>query len=264
MKKYLAVAKVFYKAQISWRADIALNLVFSVTKILFAYILWGAIFEGRQEVAGFTFHAMLTYYIVSSFFTQMDATGDVVSELARHIRGGTFSKYMILPVSVQGYFGAQTAGKAAFFFGFQLVAVFAWKILFGVQWTLTANPALWLCAVLLWIMGSVCMVQLNFLLGILAFKWGEIWLFSMVKDNLVRLVAGALVPLALLPAGIVAALRLLPFYPATYLPTMLLLGRNAEEFLPGLCVLTIWTLALWGSVRVLYQRLRVRYDGVGV
>ena len=43
MKKYLEIGKVLFKAQLSWRFDIAFNMIFTIIKILFAYIVWGAI-----------------------------------------------------------------------------------------------------------------------------------------------------------------------------------------------------------------------------
>jgi ABC-2 type transport system permease protein len=81
MKKYMEVAKVLFKAQLAWRFDIAFNMLFTVTKILFAYILWGAVFGERMEVAGFTFDAMLSYYIISSFISQMEMSDGVSGEI---------------------------------------------------------------------------------------------------------------------------------------------------------------------------------------
>jgi len=69
MRKYIEIAKVTFKSQLAWRFDIAFNMLFTIIKILFAYILWSVIFKGQSEVSGFTFHAMLSYYIISSFIS---------------------------------------------------------------------------------------------------------------------------------------------------------------------------------------------------
>lgn len=264
MSRYWAVARVFYKSQLIWRFDAAFGMVFTTTKMLFAYVLWGAIYAQRQEVAGFSLQAMLTYYVLSSFFSQWQSTSDASEEISRHIRGGSFSKYMVIPANVQGYFAAQFVGKSAALIGFHLIAAAAWTLLFGIRLTLTADMGLLSAGIALWLLGGVCMVQINCLLGFLAFKWGEVWLFNMIKDNIVSLIAGTMVPLALLPAGLQSALRFLPFYHAVYLPSMLFMGRGGGEALLGMCVLLAWIAFLLPFNAALYRRLRIRYDGVGI
>lgn len=58
---------------------------------------------------------MLTYYIISSFLSQIELSDGVGGEVSGRIRGGAFSKYMVLPVSVNGYFIAQTFGAMLFY-----------------------------------------------------------------------------------------------------------------------------------------------------
>lgn len=121
MKKYLEVAKILFKAQIVYRFDVAMSVLFTVSKILFAYILWGAVFGQNKTVAGFTFPMMLSYYIISSFLSQIEMSDGVSSEIGDRIRGGSFSKYMVIPIHTQGYFIAQTFGAMAFYLIFNLL-----------------------------------------------------------------------------------------------------------------------------------------------
>ncbi len=45
MKKYLGIARAYMKAQLIWRADVFVDVILSVAKILFAWILWSILFE---------------------------------------------------------------------------------------------------------------------------------------------------------------------------------------------------------------------------
>ena len=76
ISKYTETAKVLFKAQIVYRFSTIVSMVFTISRIALAYILWSAIFDTRAVVAGFTFNAMITYYIIASFMTQMDQSGD--------------------------------------------------------------------------------------------------------------------------------------------------------------------------------------------
>jgi ABC-2 type transport system permease protein len=264
MRKYIEISKIIFKAQLVWRFDIAFHMLFTITKILFAYILWGAIFGEKNEVAGFTYNTMLSYYIISSFLSQLDMSNGVSGEISARIRDGSFSKYMVIPSQVLGNFIARTVGASAFYMLFNLAAALVWTVIFRIRLVLTADPAVIVSAVIMLVLGLLFMIQLNFLLGILAFKFQDIGFFLMIKEMMVAFITGTMMPLSLLPPGIQEGMRLFPFYYVTYLPSMLLVGKNHDEIASGLISLSVWVLLFIPINRMAYNRLRIRYDGVGI
>lgn len=264
MKKYVEIAKIYIKSQLVWRADVAFQVLFTVTKILFAYLLWGIIFKDRTEVAGFTFQSMLSYYIISSFLSQLDMSDGISSEVSQRIRNGTFSKYMVIPVNIQKYFMAMEAGVVAYYGVFQFIAAFVWVFIFRIKFALSNDPLIILCASLLILLGLLFMVQLNYYLGLLALKYQEIGTFLMIKNNLVAFITGSIVPLVLLPQGIISVMKLFPFYYITYLPSMLLIGRLGEEAVPGLVIIFLWCVMLQALITVTWGYYRRKFDGVGI
>jgi ABC-2 type transport system permease protein len=264
MRKYVEIAKLLFKAQIAYRFDVAMTVVLTVTKILFAYILWGAIFGKNETVAGFTFPMMLSYYIISSFLAQIEMSDGVSGEISDRIRGGTFLKYMVIPANTQGYFIAQTFGAMVFYTLFIFAATIVWIFVFGIKLTITSSILLILSSVVMVILGLLFMIQLNYFLGILAFKFQDIGLFLMIKGNIVAFITGTLVPLVLLPSGIVSVMRFFPFYYVTYLPSMLLIGKNESEALIGIVVLAAWLLFFTILNKLAYNKLRIIFDGVGI
>ena len=95
-------------------------------------------------------------------------------------------------------------------------------------------------------------------------KYQGIGTFLMIKNNLAALVTGSIVPLVLLPGGVVEVMRLLPFYYVTYLPSMLLVGRCREEAFPGLVILSLWCLVLQALIHLTWEKYSRMYDGVGI
>ena len=104
MRKYIEIARIYLKTQLAWRADVVFNMLFTVGRILFAYLLWRVIFADKEMIAGFTFHGMLSYYIINSFLTQLEMSSGISGEISERIRNGTFTKYIVIPVSIEGYF----------------------------------------------------------------------------------------------------------------------------------------------------------------
>lgn len=262
-RKYREVARVHVKAQLAWRVDVVFHMLFTISRILFAYLLWGIIFQGNDRVAGFTLHGMLSYYIVSSFLTQIEMSDGISGEISARIRNGSFTNYMVIPMNAEGYFIAMEAGVVAFYLAFDFLAAIMWIFLFRIRFVFTQDPFVILCAVVMIVLGLLFMVQLNYYLGILTLKYEEISTFLMIKNNLVSLVTGSIVPLALFPEVIVKGMRCLPFYYVTYLPSMLLVGRCQEEAVSGLLILACWCLIMQGLIKVTWETYRKKYDGVG-
>jgi len=264
MRKYAEVTKLYFKAQLAWRADVFFQMVFTVSKILFAYLLWGIIFEGREMVAEFTFHGMLSYYIISSFLSQLDVSAGLAEELSGRIRNGTFSNFMVLPIGLQRYFMSMEVGVMAFYLAFDFLAAVVWIFLFGIEFVVTKSVFVAGCALVIIVLGLFFMLQLNYFLGILTLKYEEISTFLMIKNNLMMLITGSIVPLTLFPEGVLNLMRCLPFYYVTYLPSMLLTGQCEEEALLGVAVLVGWCVVMQMVIKVTWERYRKKYDGVGI
>lgn len=264
MKKYIEIAKIYFKNQLVWRTDAVFSLLFSVMKILFAYLLWGAVFASRDTVAGFTFQSMLLYYVISSFLTQIDLSGRISNEITTQIRDGKFAKYMIIPIHIERYFWAMEAGMAGLYVILNLAAGAVWIFLFQIPFQMGIDPVIFAAALLMIGLGLLFMAQMNYFLGILTLKFQEISTFLMIKDNLMELITGSIIPLALLPGPLVAVMKFLPFYYTSYLPAMLLIGKCQEEALMGVGVIAVWCLAFAVINKVSYQRLRKKFDGVGI
>lgn len=264
MAKYLEVAKIHMKAQLAWRADVVFNMLFTIAKILFAYLLWGTIFQGKSVIGQFTFHGMLSYYIISSFLSQLEMSGGVSSEIHDHIRQGSFSKFMVIPVNIEAYFVFMEIGVVGFYFFFDLIAVVMWKYIFRIQFQFTHDLGILACAAAMILLGLFFMVQLNYLLGIMTLKYQGIGTFLMIKNNLMELVTGTIVPLALFPDAIVEVMKYLPFYYVTYLPSMLLIGQCSQEAVKGLAIIMVWCIVIQAVIRVTWKKYIRKYDGAGI
>ncbi|MDR3121273.1 MAG: ABC-2 family transporter protein [Clostridiales bacterium] len=274
MKKYLAIAKTLFKAQIVYRFDVLMTALGTVWRVVFAWILWGAVFAAPAAasgaaasltIGGFTFQEMLGYYVVASFLASLDLSGGVSGEVSTRVRDGSFSKYMVIPASPQFHFLAQNLGASAYYAAFSVAVACACAFFFRVQPVHANSPAQLLLALLILLPGLAFMVCYHFFVGILAFKFQDVGFFLHVQGNLIEFATGAIVPLALLPEGAMAVIRFLPFPYVTYMPAMLICGRaGVAEGLFGLAVVAVWLAVILFVNRCTYRRLRIKFDGVGV
>lgn len=252
------------KTQLIWRADVVFNMIFTISKILFAYLLWNMIFEEKDTVMGFSFYGMMSYYIVSSLLSQLEMSQGISEEINQRIRNGTFSKYMVIPVHVEGYFLAMELGIVLFYLVFDFLAGIVWIGIFQIQFVFTNSLFVVGCTVVMIIIGMIFMVQLNYYLGLLTLKYQGVGTFLMIKNNLVALITGSIVPLALFPDTILHVMKILPFYYVTYLPSMLLVGYCKEEALRGVFIISLWCITLQMVIKYTWNKYVREYDGVGI
>jgi ABC-2 type transport system permease protein len=86
-----------------------------------------------------------------------------------------------------------------------------------------------------------------------------------VLPTIVAFFRGEYVPLSLMPDLAYRAIRFIPFTHVSYTPIMLLTGRaGLREGLFGLSALAAWTVLMITVSQYTYDRLRVKYEGVGI
>ena len=264
IKKYCEVAKINFKGCIIWRFDILANLLLTVTKITFAYILWKAVFGENDVIGGFTFYSMLTYYVTGAFLSGADMSKKISTEICTRVISGTFSKYIIIPVNIQIYFMAQNFGRLIFYLLLNMISLFTWIFILQISFSFTNNMYYLGTAAVMALLGLIFMTEFQFFIGILSFKFLEISMFRIIVDNIMVFITGAAIPLSLLPEAVTAVMRIFPFYYIIYLPSMLAIGRNGNEALSGLIIIFVWVLAFFIINNLLYKRLRVLFEGVGI
>ena len=265
MKKYIEVFRLSFKMQIIWRFDVIMTMVATVARIVAAWILWLAIFEGKESVGGFTLEAMLSYYIAAAIISSIDFSHQVSGEVSWLIKDGGFSKHMVTPMNPLGFFGSMNGGESAFHLGFSLLAAIFCAAAFRITVVYTADAFQILLALIIMLIGMVFMVGYHYFVGIMAFKFLDIGFFMHVQGCIISFATGSMIPLSLLPGSVVGVLRFLPFTHVVYTPAMLLTGQiNAADGLAGLCVISAWAVAMLASAQTMYKRMRIKYDGVGI
>ena len=264
IKKYFEIIKINFKECIIWRFDVLANLLLSVTKIMFAYILWKAVFGENEAISGFTFYSMLTYYVTAAFLSGADMSKKISSEICTRVISGTFSKYIIIPVNIQIYFMAQNFGKMVFYLLLNIISLFTWVFILQLSFSFTNNMYYLGTAAVMALLGLIFMTEFQFFIGILSFKFLEISMFRIIADNIVIFITGAVIPLSLLPETVIAVMRIFPFYYIIYLPSMLVIGRNGNEAVSGLIILSVWALVFFIINDLLYKILRVLFEGAGI
>lgn len=262
--KYIQVAKITWKTLIAYQADAWLGAAVSGFRVLLSLLLWLAVFSGKEMVGGYTLPMMVTYSLLASLLARLQHQDAMAWQLAGEVREGQFSKYLVHPVSVLGYFLSAGMGRWLYLLMINGAALAAWALVFSNWLVLPARPLdlLWLVALLP--LGALVMQLLNHCIALLSLKFTDISGFIIGKGAIIELLSGALIPLTLLPEPLVAGLRFSPFYYVVFYPANLVLGKAAEPPLIAALALAVWCVIFTVIAQVWFRRARRLYEGVGI
>ncbi len=222
-------------------------------------IIWHAVFTlgPTTELAGMTHHQVIAYTLTSVLFSQIRG-GDHDFQLAEMIRSGDLSHYLLRPVNpvefvyFRGIASRLTA--AALCLGVGLIAT-----------CFTDLSALRLIAALgLALLGNIIHYLIGASIASAAFYWEEAYSVLMVKNLVVSLLSGELIPLFLFPQGTQWIWQSTPFYLYVFGPTQYALGNwTHQQFIQSVGMALLWIAISSVLVKFTWQLGMKRYLSLG-
>lgn len=249
-----------FKDAIAYRGEFLIEIAGSaIVPVLIQLLLWYSIFKtgGHSEFAGKTYQELLLYTWVSALFSQVRG-GNLDFELAEMIRTGTLSQYLLKPVSVLEFVFYRGAAVKLLVALVGLVAGIVVALVFGLSyWHILAGM------LIAW-MGHVIHYQISSVVASAAFAWEEAYGVLMVKNLVISLLSGELIPLYLVPEQYSWIWKSTPFYLYVYGPTQIATGAwGWAEFTQQVWFGLAWFVAGWILLRLTWGLGIRKYSSLG-
>lgn len=220
--------------------------------------------SGRDTVGGFTFPAIVHYLILVATFQKM-IFHERALELSDQIFDGYITKYLVMPFHYFSMVLGRWIQYTLVQIGVALLFWIAGALLIPAHWPFPASPAAALQALCLVVLGSYCYMLLYFILHSLAFYLDVVWTLLIGSHFVSSFVAGTIVPVAMMPAGVQTAFHWLFPYWTLSAPIEIFMGRlGGAEFQRGLLVLAGTIVGLESIRSVVWSRGIRRYTGSGM
>lgn len=252
MKRYLAYSRQAFLTNSAFRFDTFLGITDTCLKIwMFCYI-YRALYGGAGEVDGITLSMVTTNYILSiGLGTAFSMDGGY---LARRIGDGSIGNELLKPVSFRGILLAADLGNICFYLLFQflpalLLAVFT----VGMQppTALLVMPAFCLSVVL----GFFVLWNLNFIVQTLSFWIINVWSILTIKNVLVNILSGSMIPLWFMPDWMQGIIQFTPFSSIYFIPAQIYLGNiTGAEILFSYLRQSCWIVLLFLIGELLWRQ----------
>lgn len=256
LRCYGYVVWIVLQDALEYRFNFIFGLLAAFLPLGVILILWQAIYgaDGVQQIGGYTHHKMIAYFLIMFAVQQITSTGALPWRLSAEIRRGHLSRYLLKPMDHLFYELFRLVGTNIVIVG-QLLLPLAVLALIRPDWL--GAPAV--TAIVPCLLAVSMAFVLNYLRiyieSLLAFWMEDTSIFYFLEDNIVSLLAGAWVPLALFPQPVYQVLRLLPFPYLLSFPVRIYLGDlSLPAIRQGMLIQLTWLVILYGLTRWVWKR----------
>ncbi|HEX3029387.1 MAG TPA: ABC-2 family transporter protein [Clostridia bacterium] len=245
MRAYIELAKKSFQNNLAYRIEYFAGLINTLVMIFVNIAIWKAIYEDNDSFDGVQLKIVITYIVLGFLMQSIFAMDDYLIE--RKVTTGLISSDLLKPISFRLYIFSYNIGATVFRIVMQLtpaliISAFFFRLLPPFSVTM------FIYFVLSGILGYLVLYSLNFLVWVSSFWF--YWTFSIVtiKDALITILSGALVPLWFMPQWLYDFIKLTPFDSIYFTPITIYLGQvPPDEILFNILKQVFW-IAILGLI----------------
>jgi ABC-2 type transport system permease protein len=247
---------------LAYRGDFVFYMLSIVLGLLLSVLIWrAALASGAGLPVDATY---LTSYFVLLGLVSMLTSAWLSMFLAESIRNGTLSIWLARPGSMLYEMTANNLAEK----GFKLVVLLPMLLLFGFWFRdavdLAAPAWRWAIVAISVVMGAAITFSLDVIEGSLAFWLEDISGLIRTRQLVVLVLAGQLVPLALMPGWAQPFMEIQPFRYILSFPLEVIVGDLARaDIATGLALQTGYTALFILGARWVWSRGKRSYSAVG-
>jgi len=257
MKKYWRHAALAIQETIAYRVSYLVNMSSTVITYLVIFLIWAAVYSGRESVGGYVWAEMKTYLIVSLFMSAL-VSGSSEYRISRQIRSGNIAVELLRPVDYQKASLAITLGNSLsegvlVSLACLLFAIFSGK---GVS---PPDALAWVGFLAAVIIAFATKFLLIYVFGLFCFWTTSMMGISWLRKSVTDFFSGALIPLGLFPLWLRNVADYMPFRSIVWVPASAFTGRLAgADLARTLATGFVWVVALWFLGKLVWSRAMFR------
>ncbi|MBN1644776.1 ABC-2 family transporter protein [Candidatus Woesearchaeota archaeon] len=263
-RHYFAQAKAGWKVGLKYRFNFIIAMLTTPISLIIFYYLWLSIYDytGQEIIRGFTFPAMVNYYVLSmivGFFVWCDTD----KWISQDVRRGHVITMFVYPMKFLWQHLAFEIGMNSLGLILEIIPVFIIGfVFFGLEVAPLFNIIMFLVSVIL---AFFLTFLLTFNVGLSSFWLKKIDGIRKVRRTLLLFLSGGMIPLAFFPESVQTVLHYLPFEYLRYVPINIYLAAYSNiGVLIKVGIQVAWIIGLYLLSIYIYKRAFRQFAGAGV
>src|SRR4051794_87129 len=213
---------------------------------------------------GYDYGAMIYYYLLTILVSNLVTPAEDEWQIAADIREGQINSFLTKPVSYLGYrFSIFLSGRLVYTF----VTIPPIALIFVYYRHFIVPPehlSTYFYATVSMLMAAFMQFFITYSLAMMAFWILEISTIVFIVYSFEYFLGGQMFPIDIMPAGVQAVMKWLPFYYELFCPVAIFLERlQGAAMVQGLAIQAGWLLVCWAAAHLMWQRGLGHYQAVG-
>ncbi|MBJ6363695.1 ABC transporter permease [Paenibacillus sp. GCM10012307] len=245
LQAYWYITKMRLLTNLAYRFEVFASVGTNLILMLASVFLWKAAYGGDTgQVQALTLQDLTSYTILSIMLASVFVC-DVQDTIYYKIREGQIVTDFYRPIPLLACYLADDIGSMLSSMINKVIPLFVFAaLLFGVPWP--ASPLGFLLFIPSCLLSYAILWLLSALVGLIAFWVMELGNMGMVKDSIVRVLSGSIVPLWFFPESIQTISKFLPFQYTYQTPLGIYIGNiGVREALTAMGIQLIWVVFLY-------------------
>ena len=263
--KYVAVFKLGLQNTFVYRWNYLLRAVFGLIPLAGTVFLWRAVFnEKGGGMQGYDYGSMIYYYLLTILVSNLVTPTEDEWQIASDIREGQINSFLTKPLNYLAYrFSIFLSGRLVY----TVVTILPIALIFlyfrdFITWP--KDPIAYPAAFVSLVMAAMIQFFITYSVAMMAFWILEISTIVFIVYSFEYFLGGHMFPVDIMPAGIQAVMKWLPFYYELFCPIANFLERlQGAAMYEALAIQTGWVIALWALARYMWKRGLGHYQAVG-
>jgi ABC-2 type transport system permease protein len=263
--KYISVFNLGLQNTFVYRWNYFLRALFGLIPLAGTVFLWRAIFKERGGgLHGYDYGSMIYYYLLMLLVSNLVTPTEDEWQIAADIREGQINSLLTKPMSYLAYrFSIFMSGRLVYT-AVTLPPIALIFLYFRDYIALPDHALTYLFACISLVMAAFMQFFIAYSLAMMAFWILEISTIVFIVYSFEYFLGGQMFPVDIMPAGIQAVMKWLPFYYELFFPITIFMERlRGAEMAQGLAIQANWVLITWGAAHFMWKRGLGHYQAVG-
>src|ERR1051325_10521480 len=248
-----------------YRWNYFLRALFGLIPLAGTVFLWSAVFKERGGgLHGYDYGSMIYYYLLTVLVSNLVTPTEDEWQIAADIREGQINALLTKPMSYLSYrFSIFLSGRLVYTL-VTLPPIALIFVYFRHYVVLPEHATTYMLATVSMLMSALIQFFITYSLSMIAFWILEISTIVFIVYSFEYFLGGQMFPIDIMPAGVQAALKWMPFYYELFCPIAIFLGRlKGAELWQALAIQTGWLFLTWSVARLMWHRGLRHYQAVG-
>jgi ABC-2 type transport system permease protein len=263
--KYISVFNIGLQNTFVYRWNYFLRALFGLIPLAGTVFLWAAVFKERGgSLHGYDYGSMIYYYLLTILVSNLVTPTEDEWQIAADIREGQINSLLTKPMSYLAYrFSIFLSGRLVYTF-VTLPPIALIFLYFRHYIAPPEHAATYVLATISMLMSALIQFFITYSLAMMAFWLLEISTIVFIVYSFEYFLGGQMFPIDIMPIGIQAAMKWLPFYYELFCPIAIFLERlRGADLMQALAIQTGWLLLTWAWANAMWKRGLGHYQAVG-